>query len=146
MNIIDTFDDEYRFLSNFWSCKVSFYKDKVKYEAQTVEHAYQAMKANSTDDFLEILNVEHPGQAKRAGRKVKLKDNWDGIKDAIMTQMVRAKFTQNDDLKQKLKDTYPAILIEGNSWGDTYWGMIEGIGGKNKLGNILMTVREEIRK
>jgi ribA/ribD-fused uncharacterized protein len=146
MEIIDTFYDEHRYLSNFYGSYFFFYRDKVKYEAQTVEHAYQAMKANNTEAFLEILNCDTPLKAKRLGGKVKLKDNWDGIKDAVMMQMVRAKFSQNKNLREKLISTYPSILIEGNTWNDTYWGMVEGKGGQNKLGNILMAIREELRK
>ena len=64
-----------------------------------------------------------------------------------MKDIVATKFSQNTDLKQKLIDTYPNILVEGNTWGDTYWGVDitkPNKPGNNKLGEILMEVREAL--
>ena len=70
-----------------------------------------------------------------------------------MYDIVRAKFIQNSDLLHKLRKTYPLVLIEGNTWGDTYWGVDlrrpdrnakYGFVGQNRLGEILMTVRQEL--
>lgn len=55
------------------------------------------------------------------------------------------KFLQNPELRNRLIDTGNKILIEGNTWGDTYWGMCNG-NGLNKLGEILMIVREKMKK
>ena len=59
-----------------------------------------------------------------------------------MTEIVRTKFEQNSDIRQKLIDTYPEELIEGNYWHDTFWGVCEGV-GENHLGQILMQIRRE---
>ena len=70
--------------------------------------------------------------------------NWESVKDRIMLNIVRAKFIRNQDLFDKIVATGVAKLIEGNWWGDKYWGMCNGE-GINMLGKILMFVRSECR-
>ena len=86
----------------------------------------------------------NPSKAKQLGRKVKLRKDWEEVKTNIMYDICLAKFTQNQDLKEKLLKTGNAILIEGNWWNDTYWGVCNGI-GENNLGKILMKIREELK-
>lgn len=133
---IARFDGEYRFLSNFAPSVV--WHDGIKYP--TVEHAYQAAK---TFDFAErwrISQLPTPGQAKRAGRRVVLRVDWMQVKRTVMRELLVQKFVLNSELRQKLKDTGTATLIEGNTWGDTFWGVCNGE-GRNELGIILMQVR-----
>ena len=61
-----------------------------------------------------------------------------------MYEIVLAKFTQNPDLKKKLLATGDEHLEEGNTWGDTIWGTVDGV-GENRLGKILMRVRDELK-
>lgn len=131
--MINSFRDEYRFLSNFW----------IEEDGYTVEHHYQAEKAVSDEEYQWVLESRTPGEAKRRGRKVNMVPDWDYIKNRIMLDLVRAKF-QNPGLKSKLLATGDQELVEGNHWGDTYWGVCNGV-GQNKLGKILMKVREELR-
>ena len=84
-----------------------------------------------------------PAEAKKAGAQVKLRDGWDDMRVAIMYDVCLAKFTQNPDLMRRLKQTGTARLEEGNNWGDTFWGVVDGQ-GKNMLGDILMKIRDEI--
>ena len=85
-----------------------------------------------------------PSSAKRKGRRVKLRDDWEEVKDQIMYEIVLNKFSQNEELRKKLIATGDEYLEEGNTWHDTYWGVCNGK-GKNKLGKILMQVREELK-
>lgn len=78
--------------------------------------------------------------AKREGYKVKLRENWEDIKIDVMYQIVLAKFSQNEFLKQKLIATGREWLEEGNTWGDRTWGTVDGV-GNNYLGKVLMTVQ-----
>ena len=73
-----------------------------------------------------------------------LRNDWEKVKDEIMYNICLCKFTQNEELKQKLLNTGNAELIEGYTWNDTYWGICRGR-GKNHLGKILMQIREELR-
>lgn len=82
--------------------------------------------------------------AKKLGRQVPLRGDWEEVKDNIMYEICKAKFTQNEDLKEKLLATGNDILEEGNTWGDRVWGTVNGV-GENRLGKILMRVREELR-
>ena len=75
--------------------------------------------------------------AKREGYKVKLRENWEDIKIDVMYQIVLAKFSQNEFLKQKLIATGREWLEEGNTWGDRTWGTVDGV-GNNYLGKVLM--------
>lgn len=141
--VITEFQGMYRFLSNFWECPVTL--DGFRY--RSAEHAYQAAKATTRNQALLVAAAFTPGEAKRRGRSVTVRPDWEQVKDAIMLQIVRAKFSQNQDLKEQLLATDDLPLEEGNYWGDRYWGVCPaGSGdGKNRLGEILMQVRDELR-
>jgi ribA/ribD-fused uncharacterized protein len=134
--IIGEFQGRYRFLSNFYPAEVEL--DNIIYP--TVEHAYQAAKTLSQISRAQIRLAGTPGQAKRMGRVVKLRPNWEGIKLAIMDRLVCQKFSK-EPLRSMLIATGDARLIEGNRWGDTFWGVCRGI-GQNNLGLIIMNIRE----
>lgn len=136
-NAIDKFDGDYAFLSNFYPCIIVY--DGITY--QSSEAAFQAQKCIDKSDRYKFCTME-PGAAKRYGKRVDLRTGWDQIKDGIMEEIVDAKFNQNPDLKQKLKDTAGRLLIEGNNWRDYYWGVCGGK-GQNHLGIILMTLRDK---
>lgn len=140
MNVIDRFDGKYRFLSNFWMVQVDW--NGIAWPS--TEHAYQAAKTLDVNEQRRILEAKTPGEAKRLGRKVTLRPDWDEIRDDVMTSVVMAKFVQNPDLMKRLTDTHPTILIEGNNWGDTFWGVCNGV-GENRLGKILMDIRDRER-
>jgi ribA/ribD-fused uncharacterized protein len=137
--MIAGFFGEYRFLSNFW-----YYTDE--YEGRTtVEHQFQAYKADDADDSYRILRANSPSQAKSMGRQVKMVNDWDERKIGIMLNLVREKF-RDPVLRKQLLDTGDQELIELNTWGDSFWGQCPLGVGENWLGKILMQVREEIRK
>lgn len=135
--VILEFRDDYAFLSNF-------YDAPVEYEGlvfQNNEAAFQAMKNPAQAHKFTDIGAK---SAKRLGRQVELRNDWEHVKECIMYEICLAKFTQHPDLKEKLLATGDKFLTEGNYWGDTEWGICGGK-GKNKLGKILMRVREELR-
>jgi len=136
---INRFDGEYAFLSNFYPCRV-YMGDGVDYPS--VEHAFQAMKTEDVDQRLEIAALGTPGQAKRAGRRLKLCQDWELIKIGFMRQALMSKFRDNKELRDKLLATGSAVLVEGNHHGDRYWG-VDGY-GENALGYLLMRLRETL--
>jgi len=138
MKTIDVFRGKHFFLSNF-------YITKVKYRGQiymSVEHAFQAAKTLNKRERIQIGAAATPGKAKALGRKVKLRKDWELIKDDIMLTLLRSKF-DDAELKQLLLKTGDCKLVEGNHWGDIYWGICGGK-GKNRLGVLLMQVRKEL--
>ena len=137
--MIDKFTGEYRWLSNFELCEVCF--DGVMYASS--EAAYQAAKTLDTHERDDIQAAKTPGQAKRLGQKVAMRKDWDSVKVNVMEEIVRNKFANNPDLKEKLLATGTQELVEGNTWGDKFWGKVDGV-GKNHLGKILMKVRDEL--
>ena len=137
---IDRFHKEYDFLSNFYEHPIV--ADHLRYP--TLEHAFQAAKTEHIKEKTTIAAAKTPGKAKRLGRKVTLVPDWDDRKVRIMLQLVRKKF-EHKKLRQLLLQTGNRPLIEGNNWGDTFWGMCKGR-GQNHLGKILEQVREEIRQ
>ena len=139
MNVIDRFDGENEFLSNFFTSPFEF--EGIIYA--TSEHAFQAAKTEDKEERKAIAALRTPGQAKRAGRKVKLREAWNVIRVSVMRQVVRVKFTQHPDLAKKLLATGDAELIEGNNWNDTFWGRCRGR-GENWLGKVLMELRAEL--
>lgn len=134
--IIDRFTDEFNFLSNFHPSPIVV--EGVLYPA--VEHAYQALKTVDKNERIKISFMTS-GQAKRAGRKLKLRENWESIKLIIMEICLREKF-KDPTLKAMLDATKPYELQEGNNWGDTIWGTVDGE-GQNLLGQLLMKIRDE---
>jgi len=133
---INSFSGEYRFLSNFYMCDVCY--KGIIYPSS--EHAYQAAKTNSIDEKLEIALLCSPNEAKKKARSFKLIPEWDTEKMIIMFEICFLKFHQNNDLRIKLIATGKNLLIEGNTWGDTFWGMCNNK-GFNYLGKTLMCVR-----
>lgn len=138
MNKINSFSGDYDFLSNFYNCPVTY--DGITYTNS--EAAYQAQKCTDKADRLQFVGL-HAGKSKRLGRRIALRPDWEDIKVTEMLNIVRAKFSQNDDLKVKLLATGDSQLEEGNTWGDTTWGTVNGQGA-NLLGKILMQVRTEL--
>jgi ribA/ribD-fused uncharacterized protein len=138
---IDSFQGEYRFLSNFWPAEVEFEGRKFP----TVEHAYQAAKRLDEGDRARIAALPTPAEAKAAGRKLTLRPDWETAKFDVMERCVSYKFEHHPELKQKLLATGDAELIEGNTWGDRVWGVYQGE-GENRLGKILMRVREQLKE
>jgi ribA/ribD-fused uncharacterized protein len=136
---ITSFSGDHAFLSNF-------YPAPAPYEGivfPTSEHAFQAAKTLDMAERRRLANLATPAQAKRAGRRVVLRSDWQQVKIAIMTAIVRAKFQHNPELAQKLAATADAELVEGNRHHDRFWGVCGGV-GQNWLGRILMQVRAEL--
>lgn len=86
-----------------------------------------------------------PGHAKRAGRRTKIRPDWETVKIGIMTELVRQKF-QNEPFRSLLVATSSSEIEEGNSWGETFWGVDCKTGQDgNELGVILMKIRKELQ-
>lgn len=145
MNKIRSFTGKYYFLSNFFSSPVMY--EGVMY--QNNEAAFQSAKTLDKDTRKEFSYL-NPSEAKRDGRRLKLREDWEDVKNDVMYQVCLDKFNRNEDLKKRLVDTGDAILVEGNCWHDNCWGdcyceKCKEIHGRNLLGQILMKVREELR-
>lgn len=137
---ISEFQGEYRWLSNFWPCPIIY--DGMVFNS--VEAAYQAAKAES-DEVRREFECLSAKEAKKKGQTIEIRPNWNEVKDKTMYEICRNKFDQNPELKEKLLATGETKLIEGNDWGDTYWGVCNGE-GKNMLGKTLMRLRSEYQK
>lgn len=137
---IDSFSQEYRFLSNFWPVDVSL--NMIKYP--TVEHAYQAAKTHNRWERMDILACSTPGKAKRRGRKMTLRSDWEEVKITVMRRLLEQKFLPASVLAQMLLATGYAELVEGNPWGDKFWGVTDDGEGENHLGKLLMEIRDEL--
>lgn len=140
------FTGNYRWLSNFFPLQspiVDEY-DGVYFSYETVEHAYQAMKTLDSTVRVQVMTATSPYSAKRKGRTIRLREDWESKKDAIMLELVRKKFYYNPELKRLLINTGESHIYEVNPWGDHYWGCDEFLEGENRLGEILMQVRQEV--
>lgn len=142
MTTIDCFqetDGTHLPLSNFWRSRL----DIDTFMFQSVEHYYQAMKAAEVKDFDYIRQLPSPGGAKRAGRSIELRRDWEEIKLLVMRKALVEKFRLNTYEGDYLLNTGTALLIEGNTWGDQFWGQVRGRGW-NWLGILLMARRAEL--
>lgn len=138
--MIDRFTDRYRFLSNFYPAPVIL--DGILYPS--VEYAYQAAKTLDPHQRETIRKCSRPGDAKRVGSCVVIRPDWGRVKLSVMEDLVRQKFTDHQHLRDLLLSTGEQELIEGNTWGDRFWGVCGDV-GENHLGKILMKVRQELR-
>ncbi|HBB31323.1 MAG TPA: Swarming motility protein ybiA [Cyanobacteria bacterium UBA8803] len=115
----------------------------------TSEHYFQAQKFVTTDRAWceKIREVKTPKDAARLGRDRShpLRTDWEQVKDSIMTQAVLHKFETHADIREILLETGDELIVE-NAPGDYYWGCGKDGSGKNKLGQILMEVREMLRQ
>ena len=134
------FNKEYRFLSNFYPAEVEY--DGLKYPS--TEHAYQAAKTTDPAQRQRIRESQKAGDAKRFGKQVKMRSDWEQVKVDVMRDLVRQKFYKHGELKDKLLATEDAYLEETNTWNDTFWGVCKNK-GQNLLGKILMEVRAELK-
>lgn len=135
---ITKFEGDYAFLSNFYYSPIDF--DGRRYS--TVEHAFQAAKTFSGTERAAIYCAETPGKAKRLGRNVTLRSDWGDVKVGIMHNLLKLKFS-DETLKHKLIATKERFLMEGNDWGDTFWGVCNEV-GDNNLGVLLMKIRRDL--
>ena len=138
--MIRQFSGEYRFLSNFYTSP--FIKDGIFY--LTVEHYYQSMKAKTIEERKKIAAADTPGRAKRLGQNCDIREDWEDVKVDIMKQGLELKFKYHPFLKRQLLATGNKILVEGNTWGDTFWGICNGT-GRNVLGELLMEERDRLK-
>lgn len=137
---IKGFKDEYAWLSNFFPSTVWW--EGVPFP--TVEHAYQAAKSEDVDVHLTIAELSSPGLAKKEGRSILLREDWEDIKEEVMYDLCNQKF-KSSNFKEKLLNTKNSYLEETNNWNDTFWGVCKGQ-GENKLGKTIMRIRAEISK
>ena len=140
--MINKFDGKYAFLSNYYACKVVY--EGIEYPS--VEHAFQAAKTLDMTKRFEIANLNSPGAAKRVGRQLDLRKDWEDVKIRVMEDCLRSKF-QDTTLLIKLLGTEGHFLIEGTTWHDKCWGICTcdecGGNGANNLGKLLMKIRDE---
>lgn len=142
---ITQFQGEWRFLSNFYPCDVRL--GEIVFPS--AEHAFQARKSLVPEVQRSIAQLASPGEAKRYGRRIELRPDWEQAKKRVMLLIVLSKFTQNPALAAQLVATEDAYLEEGNHWHDNYWGACgcdDHTGeGLNYLGRILTMVRDIVR-
>lgn len=140
--IMDFHEEQYRFLSNFYEAKVEY----GGFTYGSNEAAFQAQKCMTEEEKAQFMEYS-PGKSKGVGRRVQLRPDWEQVKVGVMEEIVRSKFTQHPELAAKLLATGDKVLVEGNHWGDTCWGVDTRTGqGENLLGKILMKVREELKQ
>jgi len=145
--MIETFvvDGVHSFLCNFYEDQFLLpwgTSEEISW-AMSAEHAYQSMKATSDDDALYVLSALSPGEAKKRGRAIFKRNDWEEVKLGAMRAVLNLKFEKGTPLAARLLQTGDEYLQEGNTWGDRFWG-VDGT-GENWLGHLLMARRAELR-
>jgi len=138
IQMIEAFDGETRWLSNFAPCNVVL--DGRVYPS--TENGYQAAKTTDLGEREQFQSIT-PGKAKKAGKAVTLRPDWNEVKLLVMEDLNRQKYALCD-YREKLLATGDMDIQEGNHWGDTFWGVCNGV-GENHLGKIIMRLRAEIK-
>ena len=140
---ITRFQGKWHFLSNFYLTPVKY----LGVEWRSAEHAFQAAKLTG-DAFEKIIRIPSPGSAKKFARSQPKPLDWDDRKVQVMREVLSAKFRGSHQMWQWLLETGEAQLMEGNTWGDTFWGCVLSRGGwvgQNMLGLLLQELRAELR-
>lgn len=144
--MIKSFSGSNSFLSNFYSSPLTW----EGMEWPTAEHAYQAAKTLDMKEREAIRQAKTPSQAKRMGREVTLRADWEEVKVATMESILWQKF-QRKTLADLLLSTGNESLVEGNNWHDNFWGQCQCIKCANdsltgnNLGMLLMKIRKLLR-
>lgn len=136
---ITEFRGDFAFLSNFYHAEI-FYRG---YWYANNEAAFQAQKTLSARERQRfcITVMSNPIDAKKLGRKIAMRPDWPQIKLPCMYEICMSKFVQHPELRNALLATGESILIEGNSWGDRYWGMVNGHGETTWAGYLWISVK-----
>jgi len=143
---IADFQGDYAFLSNYAPAQVMLDGEVFP----TVEHAYQAAKSLAPAEREKIRCASTPDLARKMGRKLTPRPDWPEVKVGVMRDLVRQKFERHPDLQKLLLATGDVDLVEGNTWHDNFWGdcrcpRCQALSGENRLGRILMEVRQQLR-
>jgi len=156
-DIIESFSGEYAFLSNFAWTPVMF--EGIEYP--TAEHAFAAAKTTDDEMRRKIALTSKPGEAKRYGRSVALRPDWDKrVRYEAMAEILRSKFGKETHEERRmfrtkhrtwLQSTGDALLVEGNRHHDNHWGDCScpehrETPGANHLGRLLMAIRSTLRE
>lgn len=126
--MITSFQGDYEFLSNFYPCTITL----GGLTFPSVENAYQAMKCVNPSDMIQFTNIG-PAEAKKLGRKVTMRSDFDNIKYNVMRSLLDQKF-EDKTFKKMLLDTAPESIVEGNYWHDNYWGICTCEKCRNEIG------------
>lgn len=137
---ISEFSGEYRWLSNFAECRIIL--GNTTYSS--VEHAYQSMKSDDPEWRKFCADPSNSaGTIKRKSRDVTIIPRWDDLKELVMYICLFQKYLQEPYLTA-LVETGDSLIIEGNTWGDTFWGVCDGK-GQNRLGELIMKIRDKVK-
>lgn len=147
--MIDHFDGEHRWLSNFWPVCIEW----MGREWPSLEHAYVATKCEHYEDVETIAELKTAGKVKRFGRKMakdgRIRGDWEGMRINTMRSLLALKFN-TPELREKLLATGDELIVEGNNWHDRFWGRcfceIHAGDGDNHLGTLLMALRSKLRE
>jgi hypothetical protein len=145
---ITSFRGKYDFLSNMYESQTPFVFNNTEFTSaeaafQGAKLAYRKHGGYGSDEMEEFASLSGY-EAKKLGKQIDLDTRaWDRDRNNVMRNILIAKFSQDPDLEARLLATGDVELIEGNTWGDTYWGVSNG-SGQNNLGKILMEVRSEL--
>ena len=136
---ITRFRGPFKFLSNL-------YATPINYKGHTyccLEAAYQAQKSLDPAIHERFANIRLPYKARGMGQRIKtIRPDWFDIRIDIMEELLFIKFS-HPHLKEWLQCTGQSKIVECNTWGDTFWGVYDGV-GENHLGTLLMKVRDTL--
>ena len=141
MVMIKQFQEKYRWLSNFFPCRITL--NGVTF--QSVEHAYQSEKSSDLDWKKKCQEILSPGKIKRDAKKLEInRKEWDKKKLKIMEICIDQKFSK-EPFRTKLLETGEEEIQEGNNWNDEFWGVNLKTGkGSNHLGKLIMKKRDRL--
>jgi ribA/ribD-fused uncharacterized protein len=142
MDSIAGFHSKHRFLSN--DAQVPHGIRVGNLLVYTAEHAYQMQKTRDTAEQERIAFAASALAARHHGRRVTLREDWFDVRVGIMYQVLKQKFRPNSLLAKQLMLTGDKLLLATDTNLGTFWGVYNG-SGENRLGQLLMSVREELR-
>lgn len=143
-NALRGFRGAFAFLSNMYPCSVRYNGRMFRCS----EAAYQSAKCADLNDIALFTSLSGP-EAKKAGRKARMRNDWEAQKVEVMRDILSAKFRANAQLREMLCATKGRMLVEENFWHDNFWGdcvceRCKAVDGKNMLGKLLMELREQL--
>ena len=90
--MINEFRGEYDFLSNFHEAPVTY--EGITYRNN--EAAFQAAKLIDKESRKKFEALD-ASSAKKLGRRISLRGDWEDVKNQVMLEICLAKFSQNEE-------------------------------------------------
>ncbi|MGN5392477.1 NADAR family protein [Streptomyces sp. JL7001] len=108
----------------------------------SVAHAYWALSLARPEDHDSVARADSGAAAQEIAAGAPRREGWEQARTAVMTCLLRAKYSQHSELAEILLATNDSTLLYEDGYS-SFWGESGGR-GRNWLGRLLELVRSDL--